>query len=153
MLQDYWFMLLLVVKCMCESLFLCLQNELDYCGEEPSMSPRAPLQHQQSQPVMHVTNSGFPVISGSSAQTIAGQGLRPEHCDNQSKNYMFSNALSSPVRRSLQHYQIAEGGRYSSGLAMGTGNRNTEPSFLHQQSSRDCTTFSSNDSAMDMHAD
>ena len=72
MLQDYWFMLLLVVKCMCESLFLCLQNELDYCGEEPSMSPRAPLQHQPSQPVMHVTNSGFPLTSG---QTMVGQGL------------------------------------------------------------------------------
>lgn len=148
----YRFMLLLVTKCLCESLFLCLQNELDYFGEEPSMSPRAPLQHQQLQPVMHAASSGFPITSGSSGQTIVGQGLRSDHCDNQSKNSVFSNALSSPVRRSLQHYQIGEGGNYPSGPSMGNGNRNTEPNFLHQQN-RDCTGFSSNDSAMDMHAD
>ncbi|KAK7343760.1 hypothetical protein VNO77_12776 [Canavalia gladiata] len=129
-----------------------IQNELDYCGEEPSMSPRAPPQHQQSQPVMHVTGSGFPVTSGFSGQTIMGHGIRSEHSDNQSKNSVFSNALSSPVRRSLQHYQISEGGNNPSGLSMGNGNRNTEPSFLHQQI-RDCAAFSSNDSAMDMHAD
>ncbi|XP_061345167.1 uncharacterized protein LOC133291012 isoform X2 [Gastrolobium bilobum] len=114
-----------------------IQNELDYYGEEPSMSPRAPQQHHQSQPVMHVTSSGFPVTSGSSGQTVLGQGLRSEHCDNHSKNSVFSNALSSPVRQSLQHYQIGEGGNSS---------------FLHQQG-RDSTAFSSNDSAMDMHAD
>ncbi|TKY46059.1 hypothetical protein E2542_SST28092 [Spatholobus suberectus] len=129
-----------------------IQNELDYCGEEPSLSPRAPLQHQQSQPAMHVPSSGFPVTSASSGQTISAQGLRSEHCENQSKNSVFSNALSSPVRRSLQHYQIGEGGCYSNGLSMGNGNRNTEPVFLHQQS-RDSTAVSSNDSAMDMHAD
>lgn len=148
----YRFMLLLVTKCLCESLFLCLQNDLDYFGEEPSMSPRAPLQHQQLQPVMHAASSGFPITSGSSGQTIVGQGLRSDHCDNQSKNSVFSNALSSPVRQSLQHYQIGEGGNYPSGPSMGNGNRNTEPNFLHQQN-RDCTGFSSNDSAMDMHAD
>ncbi|KAL2334958.1 hypothetical protein Fmac_016171 [Flemingia macrophylla] len=128
-----------------------LQNELDY-SEEPSMSPRAPLQ-QQSQPVMHVPGSGFLVTSASSGQTIAAQGLRPEHCENQSKNSVFSNALSSPVRRSLQHYQIGEGGCYTNGLSMGNGNRNTEPGFLHQQQSRDSNAVSSNDSVMDMHAD
>ncbi|KAK7391221.1 hypothetical protein VNO78_19633 [Psophocarpus tetragonolobus] len=95
-----------------------VQNELDYCGEELCMSPRAPQQHQQSQP----TCSGFPVISG------------------------FSNALSNPVR------QIGEGGNYTSGLSMGNGTRSIGPSFLHQQS-RDSAAFSSNDSAMDMHAD
>ncbi|XP_028790231.1 uncharacterized protein LOC114746195 [Neltuma alba] len=124
-----------------------IQHELDYCGEEPSLSPRAPLQQHQSQTVMHVNSSGFPVTSGSSGQTILGQG-----CDNQSKNSVFSNALSSPVRRSLQHYQIGEGGYYPSGLSMANGNRNSEPGFLHQQN-RDYTAFSSNDSAMDMHAD
>ncbi|CAL0333342.1 unnamed protein product [Lupinus luteus] len=118
-----------------------IQNELDYCGEEPSMSPRAPLQQPQSQPVMHVPTSGFPV--GSSGQPISGPGLCSEHCDNQPKNSVFSNALSSPVRRSLQQARS-----YSSGL----GNRNTEPGFLQQQS-RDSVTFSSNDSAMDTHAD
>lgn len=126
-----------------------MQNELDYCGEEPSMSPRAPLQHQ-SQAALHVPS--FPVTSASSGQTIAAQGLRSDHCENQSKNSVFSNALSSPVRRSLQHYQIGEGGCYTNGLSMGNGNWNTEPGFLHQQS-RDSNAMSSNDSNMDMHAD
>ncbi|XP_015942563.1 uncharacterized protein LOC107467861 [Arachis duranensis] len=129
-----------------------IQNELDYCGEEPSVSPRAPPQNQQSQPVMHVTNSGFPLTSGSSVQTMIGQGLRSEQCDNQPKNSMFSNALSSPIRRSLQHYQVGEGGNYPSGLSLVNGNRNNEPSFVHQQS-RDSSAFNPNDSAMDMHAD
>ncbi|XP_054806473.1 uncharacterized protein LOC129309092 [Prosopis cineraria] len=129
-----------------------IQNELDYCGEEPSMSPRAPLPQHQSQPVMHVNGSGFPVSSGSCGQTILGQGLRPEQCDNQPKNSVFSNALSSPVRGSLQHYQIGEGCYFPSGLSMGNGNRYSEPGFHHQQN-RDSSSFSSNDSAMDMHAD
>ncbi|KAG5079416.1 hypothetical protein AAZX31_02G074600 [Glycine max] len=127
-----------------------IQNELDYCGEEPSMSPRAPLQHQQSQPALHAPS--FPVTSASSGQTIVAQGLRSDHCENQSKNYVFSNALSSPICRSLQHYQIGEGGCYTNGLSMGNGNWNTEPGFLHQQS-RDSNAMSSNDSNMDMHAD
>ncbi|KAF1899282.1 hypothetical protein Lal_00019409 [Lupinus albus] len=118
-------------------------NELDYCGEEPSTSPRAPLQQQQSQAVMHVPSSGFVVTLGSSGQPTAGQGLRSEHCDNQTKNSVFSNALSSPVRRSLH-----QAGNHSSVL----GNRNTESGYLHQQS-KDAVTFSSIDSAMDMHAD
>ena len=113
------------------------------------MSPRAPLQHQ-SQSALHVPS--FPVTSASSGQTIAAQGLRSDHCENQSKNYVFSNALSSPICRSLQHYQIGEGGCYTNGLSMGNGNRNTEPGFLNQQS-RDSNAVSSNDSAMDMHAD
>ena len=111
------------------------------------MSPRAPLHQQQSQPVMQVTTgAGFPVTTGFSGQTIVGQEVRPEHCDNQSKNSMFSNALSNPVR------QIGEGGYHPSGLSMGNVNRSIEPNLLHQQS-RDSAAFSSNDSAMDMHAD
>ncbi|CAJ2666447.1 uncharacterized protein LOC123909628 [Trifolium pratense] len=113
-----------------------IQNELDYCGEEPSMSPRAPPQNQQPQPMMPVTS--FPVTSGSSGQTIAGQGLRSDYSENQPKNSVFSNALSSPVRRNLQLYQIGEGGN---------------PSFLHNQSRDSNAVSSNNDSAMDMHAD
>lgn len=106
------------------------------------MSPRAPPQQQQPQPMMPVTSSGFPVTSGSSGQTVPGQGLRSEYSENQPKNIVFSNALSSPVRRSLQLYQIGEEG----GFSVGNGN----PSFLHNQG-RDSN--SNNDSAMDMHAD
>lgn len=146
----FYVVLLLVTKCLCECLFLCLQKELDYFGEDPSMSPKAPVQHQQSQPVMHVANSVFPAISGSSCQTIMGQGLRSEHCDNQSKNFVFSNALASPVP-SLQHYQIGEGGNYPNGPSTGNGNRSTESIFLHHQS-RDSNS-TANDSVMDMNAD
>ncbi|KAK2420794.1 hypothetical protein QL285_031490 [Trifolium repens] len=113
-----------------------IQNELDYCGEEPSMSPRAPPQNQQPQPMMPATS--FPVSSGSSGQTIAGQGLRSDYSENQPKNSVFSNALSSPVRRNLQLYQVGEGGN---------------PSFLHNQSRDSNAVSSNNDSAMDMHAD
>ncbi|KAK3230211.1 hypothetical protein Dsin_002092 [Dipteronia sinensis] len=127
-----------------------LQNELDYSGEEPSMSPRAQIRHQNSQPT---TNSGFLVSSGSSGQTT-GQGTRFEHCDQQPKNSVFSNALSSPIRHSLQHYQIAQGGGYhlNGGLPPATGGRNNDPNFLQQQN-RDSNPPNSNDSSMDMHAD
>ncbi|GLT68139.1 hypothetical protein SLA2020_403970 [Shorea laevis] len=50
-----------------------LQNELEYSGEEPSMSPRAPVQQQHSQLPMQFTNPSFMVSSGPSGQ-IAGQG-------------------------------------------------------------------------------
>jgi hypothetical protein len=148
----YWFTLLSVTKYMHESLFLCLQNELDYYGDEQSISPRAPPQQQQLQPVVHVASSGFSVTSNSSCQPVTGQGLRSEHCDDQPKSFVFSNALSSPIRLSLQNYQVGEVGSYVSGPSMGNRNQITVSSFLHQQS-RDSTAFSSNDSAMDMHAD
>ncbi|EXB70605.1 hypothetical protein L484_023790 [Morus notabilis] len=131
-----------------------MQNELDYCGEEPSMSPRVLAQNQHTQAPMHSTNSGFPVSSGSSVPTNAGQRVHTEHCDHQSKNSVFSNALSSPVRRSLQHYHISqERGYYpNSSLSSGNGPRNNEPNFLQPQN-RDSNPPSSNDSSMDMHAD
>lgn len=126
-----------------KSLFLCLQNELDYYGEEQSVSPRAALP-----PVTQVASSGFTVVTpGSSCQTVVGQELGSEHCDNQPKSFEFPNAMPSPVCRSLQHYQVGEGGNYLSGPSIGNGNQNTESSFFHQQS----TAFSSNDTAMDMH--
>lgn len=113
-----------------------LQNELDYSGEEPAMSPRPPVQ-QHSQPAVQFTPS-FMVSSGPSGQ-IAGQGARPEHSDQQPKNTVFSNALSSPIRRSLQNYHISQGGGYypNGSLPSGTGARSNE----------------SNDSSMDMHSD
>ncbi|PRQ24602.1 hypothetical protein RchiOBHm_Chr6g0274261 [Rosa chinensis] len=124
-----------------------LQNELDYCGEEPSMSPRVAVQHQHTPSSLHFTNSSFPISSGSSAPST-GQGIRSEQCDHQPKNSVFSNALSSPVRQSLQHYHISYPGP---GLPSGNGARNNEPNFL--QPNRDVNPPSSNDSSMDMHAD
>ncbi|KAL4309467.1 hypothetical protein GQ457_01G029180 [Hibiscus cannabinus] len=129
-----------------------LQNELDYSGEEPSMSPRAPSQHQQPQPTMPFMNPGFLVSSGSSGQT-AVQGTRLNHCDQQPRNSVFSNALSSPVRRSLQHYHISQEGYCpNGGQPAGNGVRNNESSFVQHQT-RDPNPLSSNDTSMDMHAD
>lgn len=112
------------------------------------MSPRAQVRHQHSQPTTQLMSSGFPVSSGSSGQ-ITGQGTRPEQCDQQSRNSVFSNGLSSPIRWSLQHYQIAQGGGFG-GLPPATGGRSNDPNFLLHQN-RDSN--SSNDSSMDMHAD
>uniref|UniRef100_A0A7C9CD37 Holocarboxylase synthetase n=1 Tax=Opuntia streptacantha TaxID=393608 RepID=A0A7C9CD37_OPUST len=126
-----------------------LQNELDHGGDEPSMSPRGPVQHHHSQTPMHITNPGF-LVSGPSAQTAAAHGPRSEQYENQTKNSVFSNALSSPIRRSLQHYQLAQGGYYPSGAPPpGNSVRTTETGFPSHQN-RDSN---SNDSSMDMHQD
>ncbi|KAL5703513.1 hypothetical protein ACHQM5_022133 [Ranunculus cassubicifolius] len=108
-----------------------LQNELDYGGEEPPMSPRHLFQHQQPQPTMLFQNSAAQVSSGS----LGLPGPRPGHVDHQAKNSVFANALSSPVRRSIQHYHLSQGAR-------------TNENSSHPPSGKD-----SNDSSMDMNAD
>ncbi|KAJ9670918.1 hypothetical protein PVL29_027082 [Vitis rotundifolia] len=126
-----------------------LQNELEYGVEDPPVSPRLPLQHQHTQTTMHMTNSGAPVSSNSFGHPSAvGTGLRFGNFDQQPKNNVFSNALSSPVRRSLQNYHLAQGSYYSNNLMpSGNGPRNSETQ------TRDSNPPSSNDSSMDMHAD
>lgn len=127
-----------------------LQDQLDFCGEDPSMTLRVPVQHQHSQPTTHFMNTGFFVNSGSSGSMMAaGQGTRTEHLDHQSRNSVFSNALSSPVRRSLQHSHFTRGGCILNNPPLsGNGSRNSE---LNQN--REVNSLSSNDSSMDMHAD
>ncbi|KAH0850370.1 hypothetical protein HID58_095591 [Brassica napus] len=61
-------------------------------------------------------------------------------CENQAKNSVFSNALSIPVRRSLQNYQIPQGGYISGGTRSSELNRGSD-------------SPSSFDSSMDMHAE
>ncbi|XXG56124.1 hypothetical protein AAC387_Pa03g3624 [Persea americana] len=125
-----------------------LQNELDYSGEDATMSPR--LQHQHSQPTVHFTNPSAQVSSGSFGQATVGQGPQSWHSD-QLKNSVFSNALTSPVRRSLQPFHLAQGGYYQNNV-LATGNataRNQETNFHHQN--RDSNNCNSNDSSMDMH--
>ncbi|XP_047322644.1 uncharacterized protein LOC124926460 [Impatiens glandulifera] len=124
-----------------------LQAELDYHGEEPSMSPRAPLHNQNPQPTMNIANPSSLVSSGSSG-------------DQQPKSCVFSNALSSPVRRSLQNYHISRGGGNSYNnippqplsVVAPNGFRNTESNFLQEQN-RDPNPCNSNDSFMDMHVE
>ncbi|KAJ6814713.1 uncharacterized protein M6B38_137885 [Iris pallida] len=88
-----------------------IQNEIDYGGEDAAMSPR--LHHPQQSPpaTMHFPNSGTQATSGMFGQAAVGLAPRPIHSD-QTKNSVFSNALSSPVRRSLQPYHLAQEGGY-----------------------------------------
>ncbi|KAK4348714.1 hypothetical protein RND71_031469 [Anisodus tanguticus] len=125
-----------------------LQSELDCSGEDHSMSPRPP-QNQHFQP-MHFANSGFPVSSGAIGVAAPGHGIRSEH-DPQSKNYVFSNALSSPVRQSLQNYQVAQGGYILNNVQPSNGTRNNETNLHHQN--RDSNSCNSADASMDMHSD
>ncbi|XP_057775373.1 uncharacterized protein LOC130994341 isoform X1 [Salvia miltiorrhiza] len=118
-----------------------VQNELDFGMEE---TPSLPLLNQQpSQTAMLSTQTGIPVsnVFGPSA---AGQGLRSGNSD-QTKNTVFSNALSSPVRRSLQHYHLSQGGQY--------GNNATRSNDCSGNQTRDPNPPSSNDTSMEMHAD
>eukprot|EP00252_Welwitschia_mirabilis_P000857 TRINITY_DN10835_c0_g1_i1.p1 TRINITY_DN10835_c0_g1~~TRINITY_DN10835_c0_g1_i1.p1 ORF type:complete len:252 (-),score=51.17 TRINITY_DN10835_c0_g1_i1:221-976(-) len=86
-----------------------IQKELDCGGDEISMSPSVQCQnppHSQQQ----TQNSAFQsqVTSGGASQGLVTPGPRVGLPD-QSKNTVFSNALSSPVRRSLQSYNVVQG--------------------------------------------
>ncbi|KAL5751916.1 hypothetical protein ACOSP7_022091 [Xanthoceras sorbifolium] len=122
-----------------------LQNELEYGSEEPPLSPRLPIQHQHSQTTLN--NLGLPVASNTCVPAAVGPGVRSGQPDQQPKNSVFSNALSSPVRRSLQHYHLTQGGYQ---MPTGNGHRNSEPNNAHHQN-RDANSPSSE--SMDMHAD
>ncbi|MQL75581.1 hypothetical protein Taro_007944 [Colocasia esculenta] len=123
-----------------------LQNELDYGGDDS--------QHQHSQPNMHFIN---PTSQGSSVlfgPTQSMHGLRSGHND-QTKNSVFSNALSSPTRRSLQPYHFTQGGGFypNSVLPPGTGTRNQETNREANSCGSNDNSFASNDTSMDMHSD
>ncbi|CAI9777603.1 unnamed protein product [Fraxinus pennsylvanica] len=108
-----------------------IQNELDYGTQE------------LSQTAIQSTHSGTPIYSG--------QGLRSGNPDNQTKNSIFSNALSSPVRRTLQHYHLTHGSSNSNNIIpSANGQRNNENS---SHPGRDPNPPSSIDTSMDMHAD
>ncbi|XP_074280313.1 uncharacterized protein LOC141605444 [Silene latifolia] len=124
-----------------------LKNELDYYGDETTMSPRAPVQHHHPPPPTFFSNSGL-LVSEPSAQTPAAQLLRPEQ-ENQSKSLVFSNALSSPIRRSLQPYHLAQGGYYPNSSPGTLVARSSETNFAGHQNRES----NSNDSSMDMHQD
>ncbi|KAK1406785.1 hypothetical protein QVD17_38393 [Tagetes erecta] len=74
-----------------EDILAYIEAELELSVEDPTIAPRT------SQPNQQVTNPF----------TISGSSSGP-HNDQQSRNYIFSNALSSPVRRSLQNYHISQ---------------------------------------------
>ncbi|KAI4370766.1 hypothetical protein MLD38_019076 [Melastoma candidum] len=87
-----------------------LQNELEYVSEDTPMSPRLPFQQQQTMPP---SNPCLPISSTPFAPATVGPIQRPapgQGDHHQGKNSVFSNALSSPVRRNLQHYHLTQGG-------------------------------------------
>lgn len=110
------------------------------------MSPRLPFQQYQNyQTAMH---QGVSVPVNPSCPAPAPQGVRAGYPDHQPKNSVFANALSSPVRRSLQNSHLGQGGYYPNNIIPpANGGRNVENGFSHQHY-RD-----SDDSSMDMHAD
>ncbi|KAH6774694.1 nuclear receptor family 2 group C protein [Perilla frutescens var. frutescens] len=120
-----------------------VQNELDYGSEDTPSLPL--LQQQQSQTATHSTHSGHPVSSNAFGPSTVGQGLRSGNSE-QTKNSVFSNALSSPVRRSLQHYHLSQGGSHYA-------NNATRSNDSNGNQTRDPNPPSSNDTSMDMHAD
>ncbi|KAL7089875.1 hypothetical protein ACP275_12G004100 [Erythranthe tilingii] len=119
-----------------------IQNELDYATEEPPPSPRLPAQQQQPPP-----HSGLPISSNAFGPASVGQGHRSGsgNPDQTRSSSVFSNALSSPVRRSLQNYHLPQGG-FSANNSMRTNENSTNQI-------RDTNPPSSNDTSMDMHGD
>ncbi|KAL2528080.1 hypothetical protein Fot_20778 [Forsythia ovata] len=116
-----------------------IQNELDYGTEEPPQS------------AMQSTHSGTPVSSNSFGPATFGQGLRSGNSDNQTKNSVFSNALSSPVRRTLQHYHLTHGSSHTNNIIPSVNGQRNNENTCHP--GRDPNPPSSNDTSMDMHAD
>ncbi|XP_022774878.1 uncharacterized protein LOC111316909 [Durio zibethinus] len=127
-----------------------LQNDLEYGAEESPMSPRLSFQFQHPQTATHLNTLSAPFSSTPvSAATIA-QGVRSG--DYQAKNSVFSNALSGPIRRSLQHYHSVQGGYHSNNIVSSANEpRNNETNYAHLQNS-EANSPSAND-CMDMHAD
>ena len=114
------------------------------------MSPRLSFQPQHPQTATNLSTLSAPFSSTPISPATITQGVRSG--DNQAKNSVFSNALSSPVRRSLQHYHSVQGGYHSNNVvSSANGPRNNETNYTHQQN-REANSPSAND-CMDMHAD
>ncbi|EOX92329.1 PREDICTED: uncharacterized protein LOC18611710 isoform X1 [Theobroma cacao] len=129
-----------------------LQNGLEYGAEEcQHQHPQTvTFQHQHPQTVTQVNSLSAPFSTNPISPAAMVQGARSG--DYQAKNSVFSNALSSPVRRSLQHFHSAQGGYHSNNvLSSANGPRKNENNHTHQQN-REPNSPSAND-CMDMHAD
>ncbi|KAJ8497971.1 hypothetical protein OPV22_008523 [Ensete ventricosum] len=112
-------------------------NEMDYAGEGSLASLRSPFQHQASN--LHL------VCSDSQHLDFASRSGHPD----QAKNAVFSNALSSPVCRSLQPYHLAQGSGLYANTVIPTGNAGARNHDRNQN--RDTNSLGSNDSSMDIH--
>lgn len=103
------------------------------------------------QTTMQMTNSGIQHLPALFGQPTAGLAPRSAHSD-QPKNSVFSNALSSPVRRSLHPFHLDHGGGfYTNSGGLPTANsesRNHDPC-----QNREANSLGSNYSSMDIHTD
>ncbi|CAN6210506.1 unnamed protein product [Urochloa humidicola] len=109
-----------------------IQHEIQYGGDNTSASPRSQYPSQITAPTVHIPNASNQQPSPSSFAP-GNPGLT------QSKNSMvFSNALASPIRRSLQPYHLEQGG---------------DAGYFANGAGRDGNPTASNDSSMDMHSD
>ncbi|XP_051127438.1 uncharacterized protein LOC127248914 isoform X2 [Andrographis paniculata] len=127
------------VRVMPADIIAYIENEFDCGTDEHPSSPRVPFQPQNpSHSAMPTAHSGVAIHSnGCGPATTVGQGTRPGNLD-QSKNTIFSNALSSPIRRSLQSYHLSQQGSH----------------FANNGSQiRDSNPPSLNDTPMDIHPD
>ncbi|CAL9100869.1 unnamed protein product [Musa textilis] len=126
-----------------------LQNEIGHGGEDTSTSPIPQLLHQYPQSSMQFRSTN---IHDSSTIGTAAVGLARTGHHEETKNTVFSNALCSPVRRSLESYHLAQGGGGAShDTALPQENTIRNHGSNHLDQSQDSLTCS--DSAMDMHSE
>ncbi|KAJ3701872.1 hypothetical protein LUZ61_005577 [Rhynchospora tenuis] len=107
-----------------------IQHEMEYGSSDGSVSPRV-----HTHAAMQFPN---PNTISPQANVFAQPRL---NFSDQSRNSVFSNALSSPVRRSLQSYQLSQGDGYCS-------NSDSQPTTGGPNNSSSC-----NDASMDMLSD
>uniref|UniRef100_A0ACD5XRC9 Uncharacterized protein n=1 Tax=Avena sativa TaxID=4498 RepID=A0ACD5XRC9_AVESA len=112
--------------------FCFREHEIQYGGDNPLASPRSQYASQSAQATVHVPNISNQQPSPS-LFAVGNQGLT--HSKNSA---VFSNALSSPVRRGLQPYHLDQGG---------------DAGYFANGSAREPNPTASNDSSMDMHSD
>lgn len=105
-----------------------IEKEIDYGGDDAVISARLHFQQQLCQSAPHLANS-----PGFAGLNTHGVPPRTSHFE-QVKNSVFSNALSSPVHRSLQPHNLTQG----------------EGPCAHG-GTRECNSLCPNDSSMEMH--
>ncbi|KAK8710940.1 hypothetical protein V6N13_146249 [Hibiscus sabdariffa] len=130
-----------------------LQNELEYETEESPMSPRQSF-HQNPQAVTHMNALSFPFSSTLISASTIGQGARSG--DYQAKNSEFSNAISSPIQGSLEHYQsVHQVGHHINNVVSSSADRpqNHETNYNHQHNGEANSSIFNDCMDMPMHAD
>ncbi|XP_077247755.1 uncharacterized protein LOC143887548 isoform X2 [Tasmannia lanceolata] len=117
-----------------------LQNELNYGGEDALMPP--PPQNPNSNAQMLFSTPSIQMPQGAFGPATCGQGSRT----------FFANALSSPVRSSLQPFHMAHGGVYGGNVLQGSNagyGAGPDNQVFHSADG----SQSADDSAMDMHTE